>query len=183
MNDTKKHYQETIVPKLQKDLNIKNPMAVPSLKKIVVNMGVKDAVADKKNIERMVVALATVTGQKPKITRSKQSIAGFKVREGDAIGVVVTLRSHRMYEFFDRLVKVVLPRIKDFRGVKRTSFDAQGNYSLGFYEYSVFPEIDPASVERLQGMEMIFVTSARTKEDGFAFLEALGMPFAKEQAK
>lgn len=179
----KKHYKETIVPKLQKELNIKNPMAVPSMKKIVINMGVKDAVSDKKNIERMIVALATVTGQKPKVTRAKQSIAGFKVREGDAIGVVVTLRGNRMHAFFEKLVNVVLPRIKDFRGVKRTSFDSQGNYSLGFYEYSVFPEIDPASVERLQGMEIIFVTSARTKEEGFAFLEALGMPFAKEQGK
>jgi large subunit ribosomal protein L5 len=182
MDDLQKRYKEEIVPKLQKDLKIENPMALPWLSKIVVNIGVKDAVADKKNIEKMVVALSQITGQKPKITKAKKAIASFKLREGDAIGVVVTLRGKRMNSFFDKLVRIVLPRIKDFRGVKRTSFDGQGNYTLGFYEYSVFPEIDPASVERLQGMEIVIVTSARTNEQGFALLEALGMPFAKEGA-
>jgi large subunit ribosomal protein L5 len=171
-----------LAAKLQEKLAIKNPMALPKLVKIVVNVGVKDAVADKKNVEKMHVAIGQITGQKPKITKAKKAIASFKIREGDSLGVVVTLRGKRMYAFFDKLVKIVLPRIKDFRGVRRTSFDAQGNYTLGFYEYSTFPEIDPASVEKLQGMEMVIVTTARTKEEGFALLEALGMPFAKEQA-
>ena len=175
-------YKTTIAKQLQEKLGIKNPMALPRLSKIVVNMGVKDAVADKKNIEKMSVALTQITGQKPRVARAKKAIASFKLREGDAIGVVVTLRGKRMYNFFDKIVRIVLPRIKDFRGVKRTSFDGQGNYTLGLYEYSVFPEIDPASVERLQGMEIVIVTTARTNEEGFALLEALGMPFAKEGA-
>jgi large subunit ribosomal protein L5 len=176
-------YKTEIAAKLQQQLAIKNPMALPKLVKIVVNVGVKDAVADKKNIEKMQGAIMQVTGQKPKITKAKKAIASFKIREGDSLGVVVTLRGARMYSFFDKLVKIVLPRIKDFRGVKRTSFDAQGNYTLGFYEYSTFPEIDPASVERLQGMEMVIVTTARNKEEGLALLEGLGMPFAKVQTR
>jgi large subunit ribosomal protein L5 len=176
-------FKTAIAKQLQEKLGTKNVMAVPKLVKIVVNMGVKDAVSDKKLIEKMAVAVGIVTGQKPKIARAKKSIASFKVREGDAIGVVVTMRGKRMYAFYDRLVKIVLPRIKDFRGVKRTSFDGQGNYTLGFHEYSVFPEIDPASVDRLQGMEIVIVTTAKNKEDSFSLLEALGMPFAKEGAE
>lgn len=176
-------YNTTIAKELQKKLNIKNVMAVPRLQKIVVNMGVQGAVGDKKVMEKMAGALAQVTGQKPKVTRARKAIAGFKLRQGDAIGLVVTLRGKRMYAFIDRIITIVLPRIKDFRGIKRTSFDGRGNYSLGFHEYSVFPEIDPASVERLQGMEIIFVTSAADNEQSFALLEALGMPFAKEQQK
>jgi large subunit ribosomal protein L5 len=167
--------------KLQEKLKIKNPMAVPHLKKIVVNVGVKDAIQDKKNIERMEKALAIITGQKAKITRAKKAIATFKLRQGDAIGLVVTLRGKRMRDFFDKVVKIVLPRIRDFRGVSRKSFDGHGNYTLGLHEYSVFPEIDPASVDRLQGMEIIFVTTAGDNEKGIALLEALGMPFTKEQ--
>jgi large subunit ribosomal protein L5 len=125
-------------------------------------------------------ALAIVTGQKPKPTQAKKAIAGFKIRQGDVIGLVVTLRGKRMYSFYDRLVKIVLPRIKDFRGVPRKSFDGRGNYTLGFYEYSTFPEIDPASVDKLQGMEMVFVTTAADNTHGLKLLEALGMPFAKE---
>jgi len=178
-----KQFNTTIAKELQKTLGTKNVMAVPKLKKIVVNMGVKDAVADKKNIERMSVALGQVTGQKPKVTRAKKAIATFKLREGDPIGLVVTTRGERMYTFFEKIVKIVLPRIKDFRGVKRNSFDKKGNYTLGLYEYSVFPEIDPGSVERLQGMEIVFVTSAKDNHEGLTLLEALGMPFAKEQAK
>ena len=174
-------FNTQIAKKLQEKLGIKNPMALPRLSKIIVNVGVKDAVADKKNLEKMSGAIMQITGQKPKITKAKKAIASFKLREGDAIGVVVTMRGKRMYAFFERLVAIVLPRIKDFRGVKRTSFDGQGNYTLGFYEYSVFPEIDPASVEKLQGMEIVIVTTARTNEEGFALLETLGMPFAKEK--
>jgi len=175
--------QKDLNEKLSKQLGIKNPMALPRLTKIVVNMGVKDAVSDKKIIEKMAGALAKITGQKAKPTSAKKAIAGFKVRQGDVIGLVITIRGKRMYAFYDRLVKIVLPRIKDFRGVPRTSFDGKGNYTLGFHEYSTFPEIDPASVDKLQGMEMVFVTSAQNNEQGIALLEALGMPFAQEAKK
>jgi large subunit ribosomal protein L5 len=168
--------------KLQEKLKIKNPMAVPHLSKIVVNVGVKDAVLDKKNIERMEKALSIITGQKAKITRAKKAIATFKLRQGDPIGLVVTLRGKRMRAFFDKVVKIVLPRIRDFRGVSRKSFDGHGNYTLGLHEYSVFPEIDPASVDRLQGLEIIFVTTAGDNEKGIILLETLGMPFAKKQS-
>ena len=178
--DLQKKYKDELVKKLEKDLGIKNPMAVPHLEKIVVNMGVKDAASDKKIIEKMGIALGQVTGQKAKPTRARKAIAGFKIREGDVIGLMVTMRGKRMYEFYDRLVKIVLPRLKDFRGVPRGSFDGRGNYTLGFHEYSTFPEIDPASVDRLQGMEMVFVTSAQDNVSGVALLGALGMPFAKE---
>ncbi|HLD01521.1 MAG TPA: 50S ribosomal protein L5 [Patescibacteria group bacterium] len=173
-------YQKTFVKQLQDKLSKKNVMAVPKLVKITVNMGVKDAVSDKKSIEKMAQALAVITGQKPKIARAKKSIATFKVREGDEIGLLVTLRGKRMYDFFERLVKVVLPRLKDFHGVKKTSFDGKGNYTLGFIEYSVFPEIDLATVEKMQGMEVSFVTTSVTNEEGFILLETLGMPFRKE---
>jgi large subunit ribosomal protein L5 len=181
--DLQEKYNKEVVAKLQKDLGVKNPMALPRLQKIVLNMGVKDAVSDKKLIEKMAVALGQVSGQKPKVTRAKKAIAGFKLRQGDAIGLVVTLRGKRMYAFLDRMISIVLPRLKDFRGVKRTSFDVRGNYTLGLYEYSVFPEIDPASVDRLQGMEIVFVMTAKDKKEGFALLEAMGMPFAKEAPK
>lgn len=173
-------YQKEIAPKLRDELKLKNVMRTPKLTKIVVNIGVKDAVSDKKNIERATQALATVTGQKPKIARARKSIASFKLREGDAIGVVVTMRGKRMYQFYEKLVKVVLPRIRDFHGVRRTSFDGQGNYTLGFSEYAVFPEIDQSTVERVQGLEIVFVTTAQTNEEGMALLTALGMPFMKE---
>jgi large subunit ribosomal protein L5 len=182
MTELQEKYNKELIGKLQKDLAIKNVMALPKLQKIVVNMGVKDAISDKKIIEKMSGALSIVTGQKAKPTSAKKAIAGFKIRQGDVIGLVVTLRGKRMYEFYDRLVKIVLPRLKDFRGVPRTSFDGRGNYTLGFHEYSTFPEIDLGSVDRLQGMEMIFVTSAKDNKEGFALLETLGMPFAKEAA-
>ena len=182
MTDLQKTYKE-IMPKLQEELKITNPMALPRLTKIVINMGVKGASADKKLIERMAAPLAQITGQKPKVTRAKQAIAGFKLRQGDAIGLVVTLRGHRMHSFFEKVVNMVLPRIKDFRGVNRKSFDGRGNYTLGLHEYSVFPEIDPGSVERLQGMEIVFVTTAKDNEQGRAFMTAMGMPFTKEQPK
>jgi large subunit ribosomal protein L5 len=176
-------YQKEIIPNLQKKLDIKNPMSVPKLTKIVVNMGVKDAVSDKKNIEKMSAVLSQITGQKAKVTRAKKAIASFKLRIGDPIGLVVTLRGNRMYEFYDKLTKIVLPRIKDFRGVRRTSFDQAGNYTLGLYEYSVFPEIDPGSVEKLQGMEVVIVTNAKDRGQALVLLEEMGMPFAKEQSK
>ncbi len=171
------------MPKLQETLKTKNPMATPHLTKLVINMGVKDAVSDKKNIERAVQIMATITGQKARIVKAKKSIAAFKLREGDPIGVMVTLRGKRMYGFLEKLINVTLPRLKDFRGISRKSFDGQGNYTLGFSEYAVFPEIDPSTVERIQGLEVVIVTSAKTNKEGFILLEALGMPFEKEEIK
>lgn len=164
---------------LQTDLGIKNPMATPALKKIVVNVGVRYATADKKNMEVVAGVLEQITGQKPKVNAAKKSIAGFKLREGDKIGLMVTLRGNRMYDFYSKLVNVVLPRIKDFRGVKPGAFDPQGNYTLGMAEYSVFPEVDTGKIDRIQGLEICIVTSAKNKEEGFALLKAMGMPFQK----
>ena len=164
---------------LKTELAIKNIHGVPRLKKIVVNMGIKDALADKKNIEIATQTLAQITGQKPKITKAKKSIATFKLREGDRIGVMVTLRGKRMYDFYEKLVGIVLPRLRDFRGVPIKSFDGRGNYSLGFSESLVFPEIDPSNIEKVQGLEITIVTSARDNKEAEALLRALGMPFAK----
>ena len=180
MDSLKEKYDKTIKKEVQVKLGLKNTMATPHLVKIVLNMGVKDAVSDKKNIERATGAMLKIAGQKPKITRAKKSIATFKLREGDAIGVMVTLRGKRMYKFYDKLVSIVLPRIRDFRGVRRTSFDSIGNYTLGLPEYSVFPEIDIASVERIQGLEINIVTNAKNRQEAIALLESLGMPFIKE---
>ena len=165
--------------KLQEDLKIKNPMATPALSKIVVNVGVRYATADKKNMEIAAQVLEQITGQKPKVNAAKKSIAGFKLREGEKIGLMVTLRGNRMYDFYSKVVNVVLPRIKDFRGVKATAFDAQGNYTLGLTEYSVFPEVDTGKIDRVQGLEICIVTTAQDKEHGFALLKAMGMPFQK----
>ncbi|HUD44267.1 MAG TPA: 50S ribosomal protein L5 [Patescibacteria group bacterium] len=180
MDNLQSRYNKTITKDLQVKLNIVNPMAVPAIKKIVLNMGVKDAVVDKKNIERAASAMTQISGQKPKIVKARKSIATFKLREGDQIGVTVTLRGKRMYEFLEKVIDIVLPRIKDFHGVSKTSFDGRGNYTLGFSEYTVFPEIDPSTVERMQGMEMVVVTSAKDNQAGLSLLEALGMPFTKE---
>jgi len=180
MEPLQTRYQKTIAQELQTKLGIKNPMAIPAITKIVVNMGVKDAVADKKNIERAAAAMTQITGQKPKIVKARKSIATFKLREGDQIGVTVTLRGKRMYAFLEKVIDIVLPRIKDFRGISRTSFDGRGNYALGFPEFSVFPEIDQSGVERAQGMEIIIVTSAKDNAQGLALLEALGVKFTKE---
>lgn len=180
-NTIQEQYTTNLNKNLAEKLSIKNPFALPRLTKIIVNIGVKDAVSDKKNIERMEKALALITGQKPKITKAKKAIATFKLRQGDPIGLVVTLRGKRMFSFYDKIVKIVLPRIKDFRGVRRNSFDGHGNYALGLHEYSVFPEIDPASVERLQGLEIIFVTTAPDDKTGLILFETMGMPFTKDQ--
>ncbi|MBI2431091.1 MAG: 50S ribosomal protein L5 [Candidatus Levybacteria bacterium] len=166
---------------LQEKLGIKNPMAVPRLSKIVVNIGVKDAVSDKKNMEKVLSILPEITGQKPKVARAKKSIAGFKLREKDAIGAVVTLRGKRMYDFFVKLVNIVLPRLRDFHGVGRGHFDGHGNYTLGFTEHTVFPEIDLGKVDKVFGLEVVIVTTAKNDKEGLILLEMLGMPFQKGQ--
>ena len=179
MTDFKQTYLNDVVKKLEEELHVKNAMAVPALSKIVVNMGVRGATADKKNMEVAAAALQQITGQKAKVTAAKKSISGFKLREGEKIGLVVTLRGKRMYDFFEKLVTIVLPRIKDFRGVKSTSFDSRGNYTLGLSEYSVFPEIDPGKMDRMFGLEITMVTTAQNKEGTFALLKHMGVPFQK----
>lgn len=179
MDNLQNRFKKEIAINLQKELGLRNPMAVPSLSKIVINMGVKDALADKKNLEKAAAIMAQVTGQKPKWTTAKKSISSFKLREGDKIGLVVTLRGRKMYDFLERLITVVLPRFRDFHGVKKTSFDGNGNYTLGFTESTVFPEIDPGKVDKVQGFEVSITTTAEDDKKGFTLLKALGMPFVK----
>lgn len=179
MNDLKDKFKKEVAKKLKEELGIKNPMAVPMLSKIVVNMGVKDVLSDKKNLEKASLVLSQITGQKPKITKAKKSISSFKLREGEEIGLMVTLRGKRMYDFFEKLVKVVLPRLRDFHGIKKTSFDKHGNYSFGFSEYTVFTEIDQGKVDKIQGLEVSIVTTAINDDHGYALLKILGMPFQK----
>jgi len=179
MSSLQDRFTKEIAKKLQTDLEIKNPMAVPRLLKIVINMGVKDVLADKKNLEKANEILAQIAGQKPRVMKAKKSISTFKLREGDEIGLVTTLRGERMYDFYDKLVSIVFPRLRDFHGVRRTSFDGHGNYTLGFPESAVFPEIDPGKVDKIQGLEISIVTTADDNKKGMALLEALGMPFVK----
>jgi large subunit ribosomal protein L5 len=170
-------YNEEIVPALAEKLGRTNRMSLPRLKKIVVNMGVGSAVTEKKHLEDAVSALEQIVGQKPVITKSRKAISGFKLREGMPIGVMVTLRRQRMYEFFDRLVALALPRVRDFRGVSKTAFDGHGNYSLGLTEQLVFPEINPDKFPRVQGMNISFVISGGSDDDSRELLALMGMPF------
>ena len=173
----KVRYRKEIAPALQKQFSYKNVMEVPRLQKIVINMGLGEAVQNPKIIESAVAELLLLTGQKPVITRSKKAIANFKLRAGLAIGAMVTLRQDRMWEFFDRLVNLALPRVRDFKGVSPRAFDGRGNYSLGMKEQIVFPEIDYDKVDKIKGMNISFVTTAKTDEEGRALLAAFGMPF------
>jgi len=175
-----KRYKEEIVQKIQEKFGIKNSMAVPQLEKIVVNMGVGRAIGDMKILDSAVNDLTIITGQKPVITRAKKAISNFKLREGLPIGCKVTLRRIKMYEFMDRLLNVTLPRIRDFNGVSRKSFDRQGNYSLGIEEQSIFPEVDPGRIAYPQGMDITFVFNKGPKEQTFELLSLLGMPFRKK---
>jgi large subunit ribosomal protein L5 len=170
-------FDKEVAPALMKEFAMKNPMAVPHLDKIVVNMGVGEATQNAKILDPAANELAQITGQKPVITRAKKSIAAFKVRAGMPIGAMVTLRGDRMYEFFDRLVNVVLPRVRDFRGVSTKSFDGRGNYTLGLHDQLIFPEIDYAKVDKLKGMNVTIVTTARNDDQARALLRHLGMPF------
>jgi len=174
-----KFYEEVVVPKLMKELEIKNIMECPKLEKIIVNMGVGEATQNSKLIDAAMSDLTLITGQKPLLRKAKKSEAGFKLREGMPIGAKVTLRKERMYDFLDRLVNVVLPRVRDFEGVPSNSFDGRGNYSLGLRDQLVFPEIDFDKVEKLLGMSITVVSSAKTDEEGRALLKAFGMPFKK----
>ena len=173
----RKKYNEEIKPALQKELDLKNTMAVPRLEKIVLNMGLGEATQNVKLLDPLVADLATIAGQKPVTTRAKKSIAAFKVREGMPIGAMVTLRGEIMYEFLDRLISIGLPRVRDFKGVSTKSFDGRGNYTLGIRDQLIFPEIDYAKVEKLKGMNITIVTTAQTDNDARALLRAFGVPF------
>ena len=175
----KKIYREQIAPDLIKEFNYKTPMQVPKLEKIVVSMGVGEALQNKKLLDAAVTDLSTITGQKAVKTKAKKSIANFKIRAGQEIGAKVTLRGAMMYEFMDRLVNVALPRVKDFRGVNQNAFDGHGNYALGLTEQIIFPEIDFDKIERVAGLNVAIVTTARTDAEAKAFLAKFGMPFRK----
>jgi large subunit ribosomal protein L5 len=176
----KKRYQEEIAPVLVRSLNLDNVMEIPRLEKIVVNIGVGEALDNAKALDAAVSDLTIITGQKPIVTKARKSIANFKLREGRSIGVKVTLRGDRMWAFFDRLVNIALPRVRDFRGISPNSFDGRGNYTIGLREQLVFPEIEYDKVDKLRGMEISIITSAKTDEAGRQLLDLLGMPFRKE---
>jgi large subunit ribosomal protein L5 len=170
-------YQKEVAPQIAKDFGIRNPMAIPRVEKIVLNMGMGEAIANSKILDTAVEELRSISGQKPVITKAKKSIASFKLRQGMPIGAMVTLRGDRMYEFLDRLVSVALPRVRDFRGVSPKAFDGRGNYTIGIREQLIFPEIDFNKVDKLRGMNISIVTTARNDEQARALLKALGMPF------
>jgi large subunit ribosomal protein L5 len=174
----RERYKEDIVPALQRELGYANIYQVPKLEKIVVNVGLGEAIANGRALEAATNDLATITGQQPVVTRAKKSIAAFKLRAGMPIGAMVTLRGERMYEFLDRLVSVALPRIRDFRGVSPNSFDGRGNYTLGLREQLMFPEIDYDRIDKIRGLEISIVTTAKTDDEGRRLLALLGMPFA-----
>ncbi|HSE60318.1 MAG TPA: 50S ribosomal protein L5 [Nitrospiraceae bacterium] len=177
MSRVVERYKEQVVPALIKEFGYKNPMQVPRLNRIVLNVGMGEAIQNVKLLESAATELSIITGQRPVITRAKKAIAGFKLRQGMPIGVKVTLRAKRMYEFFDRLVSVALPRIRDFRGVSAKAFDGRGNYTLGLKEQLIFPEIQYDSVASIHGMDITFVTTAKTNDEGKALLKHMGVPF------
>ncbi|MFZ0444284.1 MAG: 50S ribosomal protein L5 [Bacillus sp. (in: firmicutes)] len=179
MNRLREKFSKEITPALVSKFNYKSVMQVPKVEKIVVNMGIGDAVQNAKSLDVAVEELATITGQKPIITRAKKSIAGFRLREGMPIGAKVTLRGERMYEFLDKLVSVSLPRVRDFRGISKKSFDGRGNYTLGVREQLIFPEIDYDKVSKVRGMDIVIVTTANTDEEARELLTQIGMPFQK----
>ncbi len=178
----KELYKQEVLPALMKEYNYRNPMEVPRVTKIVVNVGVGEALDNAKALDNAVRDISVISGQRPVITRARKSIASFKLREGRAIGVKVTLRSQRMYDFLDRLFNVALPRQRDFRGISPDSFDGRGNYTLGLPEQLMFPEIDYDSIDKLRGMEISIVTTAKTDEEGRRLLELLGMPIRRQPA-
>lgn len=177
MSNLKTHYQENIVPKLKEQFGYTNIHQVPRVTKIVINRGLGEASQNAKALESSLSELAVITGQKPVVTRAKKAIAGFKIRQGMPVGVMVTLRSDKMYSFLERLISLALPRIRDFRGVSPKSFDGRGNYSLGIKEQLIFPEISYDSIEQIRGFDISIITSANTDEEGRALLKEMGMPF------
>jgi len=172
-----KLYRESIAPELTKDLNLTNILAAPKIEKIVINVGLGEALVNSKALEHCIKDISLITGQKPITTKAKSSIAGFKIREGMAIGVATTLRSHRMYEFLDRLINLSLPRVRDFRGLSNKSFDGNGNYTLGIKEQVIFPEIDYNSIDKIRSLQITIVTTAKNNESGIKLLTSFGFPF------
>jgi len=179
METLQKEYNEKIVPKLKKEFKYTSTMQVPKIEKIVINMGVGDGAHDSKFIEAAVKELEAIAGQKPIVTKAKKSIAGFKLREGNTIGCKVTLRSDKMYIFLEKLIKVALPRVRDFHGISNGSFDGRGNYTLGIREQIVFPEIEYDKVIKVRGMDIVIVTTAKTNEEALGLLKEFGLPFRK----
>lgn len=179
MNRVKENYNKNILPALVKTFNYSSVMQAPKLEKIVINMGVGEGVSNSKAVDAAVEELTQIVGQKPVITRAKKSIAAFKLREGVAIGCKVTLRGEKMYEFFDKLVSISLPRVRDFRGLSKDSFDGRGNYTVGIKEQLIFPEINYDKVLKIRGMDIVIVTTAKTDKEGFELLSLLGVPFKK----
>ena len=173
----KERYQKEVAPAVAKEFGIKNPMAIPRVTKVVLNMGMGEAIANAKILDTAADELRAITGQKPVVTKAKKSIASFKLRQGMPIGVMVTLRGDRMYEFLDRLVSIALPRVRDFRGISPKAFDGRGNYTIGVREQLIFPEIDFNKVDKLRGMNITIITTARDDEQARALLKGLGMPF------
>jgi large subunit ribosomal protein L5 len=180
MNIMKERYQKEISPALMKSLGLTNIMQIPRITKVVVNIGLGEAMDNPKALDAAVIDLTTITGQKPVVTKARKSIANFKLREGRAIGTAVTLRGDRMWSFLDRLMNIVLPRVRDFRGVSPNSFDGRGNYTLGLREQIIFPEIEYDKVDKVRGLEITIVTTATTDEQATALLALLGMPFRKD---
>lgn len=179
MSWLKEYYLREVIPRLKEKFGYKNPFEVPKLEKICVNMGLGEAVANPKLIDQALVELAQITGQKPRICKAKKSIATFKLRKGMPIGVAVTLRKKRMYDFLTRLINVALPRVKDFKGLSRSGFDGRGNYTLGISDHTIFPEVDSAKVEKIKGMSITIVTTAKTDEEAYELLKLLGLPFRR----
>ncbi|GAA0434431.1 50S ribosomal protein L5 [Lentibacillus halophilus] len=179
MNELKRKYQDEIKPSLMNKFEYNSVMEVPQIEKIVVNMGVGDAVQNTKVLDNAVEELALITGQKPIVTRARKSIAGFRLRQGMPIGAKVTLRNERMYEFLHKLIAVSLPRVRDFRGISKKAFDGRGNYTLGIKEQLIFPEIDYDNISKIRGMDVVIVTSSNTDEEASELLTQLGMPFQK----
>ncbi len=179
MNELRRIYEEKVVPHMMEKFNYKSVMQVPKIEKIVINMGVGDAVQNAKMLDNAVEELTLIAGQKPVITRAKKSIAGFRLREGMPIGAKVTLRGERMYEFLQKLIRVALPRVRDFRGVSNKAFDGRGNYTLGVKEQLIFPEINYDKVNKVRGMDIVIVTTSETDEEARELLAQLGMPFQK----
>jgi large subunit ribosomal protein L5 len=175
-------YEQEVLPQLKQELGRDNRLSLPKLQKIVVNMGVGTAISEKKHLEEAVSALTQITGQKPLVTRSRKAIAGFRLREQMPIGCKVTLRGRRMYEFLDRLISLALPRVRDFRGLNPNGFDGRGNYSMGLVEQLVFPELNPDKFPRTQGMNITFVTSTASDDEGRELLRLMGMPFQRDTA-
>lgn len=178
MSRLKKKYQEEVIPAMMKEFGYKNPLQVPRLEKVTLNVGLGEAIQNIKVLDAAVAEVMAITGQKPVITRAKKAIANFKLREGVPIGCMVTLRREHMYEFLDRLIHVALPRVRDFKGVSDRSFDRRGNYSLGLREQTIFPEIQADNVEKARGLTVSIITTAKTDQEGKALLKYLGMPFA-----